>query len=149
MLRRWLLSTIVVGVVIAAGLASAGSYPWPTHNDSPGPGGLATITLEYPKHGSHVKGPDLDIRLHSDNLNAALLVKLDGKYIDINGLPHVRLTTNPYDYPQWSFREGSGKLLLIPARGLAPGLHTLEILEGTHGTELPDTNEQKITFIVD
>jgi len=77
-----------------------------------------------------------------------LLVKLDGKHIDVDGRPHVALTGNPYDYPQWEFRASGGKRLEIPVLGVAPGVHTLEVRRGAFGTELPRVNEQTITFTV-
>lgn len=146
--RRWL-SAVVMLILISTGLARADSFRWPAHDDSPGPGGFATIVLESPSHGSRVKGPNLDIRLRTDNPKAAVRVKLDGKYVDQHGQPHVAHPDNPHDYPQWSFRESNDRVLLIPARGLAPGLHTLEVIRGAFGTELPNTNEQRVTFIVD
>lgn len=148
-MRRWGLSAVMAGIVVITGLASAQTLHWPTQDDSPGPGGFATVILESPRHGSRISGPDVDIRLRSDNSNATMRVKLDGKYLDVNGQPVIAYPKNPHAYPQWSFRESNSEVLVVPARGLAPGLHTLEIIRGAHGTELPDTNEQRISFIVD
>jgi hypothetical protein len=146
--RRWGLSAVILGIVIITGLASADTFHWPTQDDSPGPGGFATVTLELPRHGSRVKGPDVNIRLRSDNPRAAVRVKLDGNYIDVNGQPFISYPKSPHAYPQWSFRESKSKVLVVPAEGLAPGLHILEVIRGAFGTELPDTNEQRISFIV-
>lgn len=147
MKHRWF-PAVVFCIVVGAGIAGADSYPWPSHDPAPGPEGFATVSLVSPKHASRVEGPDLTIRLRSDNPRAALVVKLDGKHIDVNGRPHEALSGNPYDYPQWEFRTGGGKFLEIPLRGVAPGLHTLEIRHGAFGTELPRVNEQTATFLV-
>ncbi|HEY3366008.1 MAG TPA: hypothetical protein VGK74_13205 [Symbiobacteriaceae bacterium] len=146
---RWWHAAIVAGILFSVGVAHADSIFWPSYNDTPGPGGLATVVLDYPRHGSRVKGPDLFIRLRSDNPKAAVRVKLDRRYIDLNGKPHTAPPSNPHDSPQWSFRDATGPELKIPVRGVAPGLHSLEIIRGAFGTELPDTNEQRITFIVE
>lgn len=148
-MQRWGLFAAIASIVIITNLASAIAFNWPTQDDSPGPGGFATVTLESPTHGSRVNGPDIEIRLRSDNPRAAVRVKLDGRYVDLNGEPVMPFPQNQHAYPQWSFRESGGSVLVVPARGLAPGLHTLEIIRGAHGTELPNTNEQKIAFIVD
>jgi hypothetical protein len=147
-MRRWGLWVGVAGIVMIAGLAFADTSHWPTQDNSPGPGGFATVVLEFPQHGSHVKGPDVAIRLRTDNPRATVRVRLDGKYVDVNGRPVIAYPKNPHAYPQWSFREIDSEVLIVPVEGLAPGLHTLEIIRGAHGTELPNTNEQAISFIV-
>lgn len=147
--RRWGLSIFMAGIVMITSLAFAEPIQWPSQDNSPGPGGFATIILESPRHGSRVKGPDVDIHLRSDNRRAAVRVRLDGKYVDVNGQPVISFPANPHAYPQWTLRESNSGALVVPIHGLAPGLHTLEILRGSHGTELPNTNEQKISFIVD
>lgn len=148
-MRRWWLSAVIASIVMITSLAFADGFHWPTHDDSPGPGGFATVIVESPRHGSRIKGPDVDIRLRSNNPRAAVRVKLDGKYVDVNGQPVIPFPKNPHAYPQWTFRESNSDVLVVPARGLAPGLHTLEVIRAAHGTELPNTNEQKISFIVD
>lgn len=147
---RWCCSAIVAGALLCMNVvtAVASTVNWPSYNDTPGPGGLATIVLEYPQHGTRVKGPDMFIRLRSDNPKAAVRVLMDRRYVDRSGQPHKPPASNPDDAPQWDFREASSGELKIPVRGLAPGLHSLEIIRGAFGTELPDTNEQRITFVV-
>lgn len=147
---RWHCSALLIGVVLSVAVAAqADTVNWPSYNDTPGPGGLTTVVLEYPQHGARVKGPDIFIRLRSDNPRAAVRVLMDRRFIDRGGTPHTPPPSNPTDSPQWSFREVDGPEMLIPVRGLAPGLHSLEIIRGAFGTELPDTNEQRITFIVE
>lgn len=147
-MRRWWFPVIAL-CLVGAGLARADSYFWPTYDTGPGPGGFATVTLEFPKHASWVKGPDLTIRLRSDNSRAAVLVKLDGKHIDRNCRPHVSLTGNPTDYPRWEFMPEKKPVLDIPVCRVAPGFHVLEIERGSFGTSLPATNDQRIFFIVE
>lgn len=127
---------------VTAGMASA----WPASDFGPGPGGFATITVDYPTHGQQVPGPDMSIRLHSDNSRAAIHVLLDGHVIGADGRP---LRPQPQDLNevlQMEFRESPARTLQV--RDLAPGLHTLEIRPGTRGTELPHINRQILEFVV-
>lgn len=144
---RWV-PTLLLGIVLSTNVAHA-APTWPAYDEKHGPGGLATIVLVHPRHGSRIHGPNLTIRLRSDNPRAAIRVRLDGRFVDRNGEPHTPLPSNPSDSPQWSFREVDGPEMLVPVRGLEPGLHSLEIIRGGSGTELPDTNEQRVTFIAE
>lgn len=88
----------------------------------------------------------MTIRLGTDNPSAALVVLVDGKYVDRNGRPHVNLTGNVTDYPQWEFPPGKRELV-VWVQGLAPGLHTITVRSGGIGTSLPRVNDQTITFV--
>ncbi|HYF95821.1 MAG TPA: hypothetical protein VD969_26690 [Symbiobacteriaceae bacterium] len=137
-------------LLVAASLALTAVVPapiaWPTYTTKPGPGGFATVTIDFPLHGGQVQGPDTSIRLRTDNPGAALRVQIDGKDVDRNGLPHSATALSESDYPQWEFTDSRG--LAVPVRGLAPGLHELIVRSGGIGTSLPRVNEQKITFMV-
>lgn len=148
-MRRSLIALVVAVSLTRGGTASAQPYMWPTHDSGPSPGGFATVTLESPTHASTVKGPNVTIRLRTDNQRAAVLVKLDGRHIDRNCGPFISRTDNPYDYPQWDFMLEESRVLAIPVCGVAPGLHVLEIGSGSFGSSLPSTNDQRIFFIVE
>lgn len=148
-MKRWVTAVTLAAFIGSAAHAHADRYLWPSYNDRPGPGGFATVTLESPIHAGRVKGPDFAIRLRTDNLKAAVLVKLDGRHIDRNCKPFVSLTENPHDYPQWEFMYEQRHVIRIPVCGVAPGLHVLEIERGSFGSSLATSNDQRITFIVE
>lgn len=148
-MRRWFAAVILAISVIATGNTRAAPYSWPTYDTGPGPGGFAKVTLESPTHAGRVKGPNFAIRLRTDNPRAAVVVKLDGVHVDTDCEPFVSRTSNPADYPQWEFMSEMRLVMDIPVCGVGPGLHTLEILRGAFGSSLPNTNEQRIAFIVE
>lgn len=61
----------------------------------------------------------------------------------------MKLTQNPYYFPQWEFMPERRPVLNIPVCGVAPGLHVLEVVRGSFGSSLPATNDQRISFIVE
>lgn len=144
---RWVIALVVAVSLLSPVHAQADSYLWPTSDSGPGPGGFATITVE-PAHASRVKGPNILIRLRSDNRRASVVVQLDGRHIE-DCKPFISRTSNPFDFPQWEFMLAQSEVIDIPVCGVAPGLHVLEIREGSLGSSLPDINNQRITFIVE
>lgn len=145
----WWIPLIVAALLAGNGRAHADPYFWPTFDAGPGSRGFATVTVEAPEHAGRVKGPNITIRLHSDNQRAAVLVRLDGKHIDRNCNPFLSRTDNPNDYPQWEFMQEQLLVIEIPVCGVAPGLHTLEVVGGHFGSSLPATNGQRIFFTVE
>ncbi len=137
---------VAVSLALTSAMSAAADVSWPTHALDAGPGAFATITIEQPRHGGEVQGPDTTIRLRTDNPNAALRVQIDGKDVDRDGRPHTGPKLSATDYPQWEFMDRHE--LAVPVRGLAPGLHELVVRSGGIGTSLPRTNEHRITFIV-
>lgn len=143
---RWLAMLTVVWLIFShMGVSGAAADLWMPGSDLVPPGGFATVAVEHPKQGSRVPGPDVKIRLRSDNPNAAIFVKLNGRHVDFDGRPHTPPPSNPYDRPQWSFDRDL--TVEIPVR-LAPGVHSLTIERGAFGSSLPDVNEQTISFVV-
>lgn len=110
------------------------------------PGGFARITVEGVRHGDRHVASSLRLRVRSDKERAAILVKLNGKYLTTTGQPFKSMTTNPIDVPQWEFVET--KVYEMPITGLAPGVHHLEIRHGIAGSSLPLVNEHDIWFSV-
>lgn len=41
------------------------------------------------------------------------------------------------------------QIVTLPVRGLAPGIHSIQIREGSRGSSLPRVNEQRIEFLVE
>jgi hypothetical protein len=126
---------------LCTGVAAAG-YLWPTQGAPLPPGGYARITVEHPKHGERVIGPNITVRVRSDNPDAAIRLLLDGRPFTTTGVP-----LDPSAYVQFEFYESL--LLSFPIRGLEPGPHQLEVKSGNRGSSLPVVNEQLIEFIVD
>lgn len=130
-------------VVLALVGVAAAAYRWPSYAPSPGPGSFALITIEHPRHGARVRGPDVTIRLRTDNSGAKIRVLLDDKVISQNGDP---LPTDSTQQLEFSDQEMA---VDIRARRLAPGLHSLRIERGVYGTALPSINLQQIEFVVE
>lgn len=111
-------------LVVSMAIANPKPYAWPTYDTDPGSGGFATITIEYPQHGQHVPGPDLAIRLRSNNSRAAVHVLLDGKVFGANGRPLLPQPQDLNEVGQLEFRKSLVQEL--PVRDLAPGLQPAE-----------------------
>lgn len=138
------LSVLLISTQVRA--AATPSYAWPTHGQGVGPGGFATITAVHPRHGQTIRGPDTVVRITSDNPRATVHLLVDGKVIGSDGLP---LGKQPLDLYEIAAEEFSQSLTVeIPMRGLAPGVHTVEIREGTRGSSLPRINAQRLAFLV-
>jgi hypothetical protein len=110
------------------------------------PGGFATINVKGVYHGARHVPTELRLRITSDSDRAAILVKLDGRYLTQSGRPFQSRTTNPLDVPQWDFRDR--KAFAVSITGLAPGVHHLEIRDGMLGSSLPIVNQQDLWFSV-
>lgn len=145
-MNRWWIPVALALMLFAHRPALGASTTWPATGRSPGPGGFASIVVESPAHGSRVQGPDLEIRLRTDHPLTIVRVRLDGKYLDLNGRSYTPRPGRPHEGPQLSFRDSPGNVLQVPVRGLGPGLHTLEVTRGVYGKDLPVPNEQRIMF---
>ena len=138
--------SVLLAILLASMAFPAEAKGWAPAIGVMPPGGIATISVEGVRHGDRRVGSNLDLRVRSDTDRAAILVKLDGQYLTVRGLPFISKTTNPTDVPQWEFVET--RLFEVPLRNLEPGVHHLEIRSGIAGSSLPLVNEQDIWFEV-
>lgn len=145
-MRRLVTAGLVCAACSILSPVAAAAPQWEPAIPGVPPGGFATITVEGVRHGDRRVPSDLQLRFRSDKERAAILVKLDGKYLTQSGRPFKSMTTNPVDLPQWDFVET--RVFEIPITGLAPGVHHLEIRDGMLGSSLPIVNEHDIWFSV-